>query len=137
MSAVYAIVEVMGHQRHAGLCSEVVIAGVPLLAIVQPAWERTYKESEYDFEQSCRRFRTVTERYAEVTIELGGSAIFRRVRCTEAQATAALPGCTWPLAPERVEGPLEDAPTRPALPGPVEDAEEVEDDTDTNDGVPW
>lgn len=117
------IVEVFGHQKHAGWCQEVTIAGVSLLLVEQPGHEEVRTESEG---YPSRRTRKVTTRYPTARIELGGSAIFRRVLVSEAEVRAALRWCNNPRAPEVVVGEWEGPAA--ALTGPVDDAEEVGSD---------
>lgn len=113
-------IEVFGHQKHAGYVSEVTVAGVQLLLVEQPGHETVSTERE---PYPGRRTRRVITRYPDARIELGGAAIFRRVAVTEEEARAGLRWCSQPRAAEIVYGEWEDP--APALPGPVEDAEEV------------
>ncbi len=116
------IIEVFGHQKHAGYVSEVTVAGVQLLLVEQPGHETVSTERDI---YPSRRTRKVTTRYPDARIELGGAAIFRRVAVTEEEVRAALRWCTQPRPGEIIYGEWEDP--APALPGPVEDAEEVGD----------
>jgi hypothetical protein len=134
----WAIVEVMGHQRHAGQVYETTLAGVPMLRVLQPGRTATERKTEWRSPagEKCDGFDhnavlwecEVTVRYPEVQCDLGGAALFRVTTCSEATARAWVDAgrCNHgPEEPERIEGPWR--PERRALPGPVEDAEELED----------
>lgn len=129
MSEQWAVIEVMGHQKHAGRVREGTIAGVPVLVVEQPAFSRTMKDTEG---WPSRRTRTATYSYPARTIELGGGSIFRRILCTEEEARSMLPYCTQVLDTEVVYGEWEAPAERPQLAGPVEEAEEV-----VEDGIPF
>lgn len=121
----WAVVEVMGHQLHAGRVWEGTLAGVAVLVVEQPAYERVVKEDEA---WPSKRSRTRTERYPAETVELGGAAIFRRTLCSEEHARSKARHSTRLLPHEVTYGDWEEPAERPQLTGPVEEAEVVEDD---------
>lgn len=131
MSGRWGIVEINGRQMHAGIVTDEVILGVQMCCVQQP--EHVQKRTDYEYTETGRRTRIITERYPETRFELGASAIYRRTFVSETAARGALPRCSYGEQEiERIEGPWQEPAPRPALPGPVEEAEEVEDD-----GIPF
>jgi hypothetical protein len=76
----WAVVEIMGHQRIAGMCSEQSIAGSNLLRVDVPEVE----VNRQDWEGGG------TEKIAGFTTYIGGSSIYRLTPCTEAVARKAI-----------------------------------------------
>lgn len=143
----WMIVEIMGHTRHAGLVSEEMWCGSPVLRIEQPGWETTRQDREW----GTQRWRTVTDRYPARTIRVGTSSLYRSVEVTETEVMHALPNTTWDPAWSRERTYSEWSET-PLLSGPgaddIEDADVVgvrydsdDDDDDSeeegDDGIPF
>lgn len=129
----WMIVEIMGHTRHAGLVTEEVWAGSPVLRIEQPGWERRAWEGEC--KGGVNRSREIIRRYPPRVIRVGTNSLYRSIEVSEAEARAALPSTTWDhgWAVERIEGEWS---SEPAL---LEDAEEVmryssDDDDEEEEG---
>jgi hypothetical protein len=121
----WGLVEVMGHARYAGVLYEVSFAGVPLLRVEMP--EVVVDRVERDW---ANQERDVRETFPAAAVELGGGSIFRLTRgLDEARVRKLVPHCSRPEGAEstRVEGPWRPRADLPALPGPVEEADEVSD----------
>lgn len=120
----WGVVEVFGHQRHAGILREVERYGAKMCEIETPAWERTRRS--YQWRDGAEWEREIVERHGAVTFRLGGAAIFREVECSEDEARAVLPQTVYgPDATiEVIEGEWQRT-IRGELTGPVEDAEEI------------
>jgi hypothetical protein len=81
----WALVEVMGHTRVAGKCTEESIAGVNMLRVDVP--EVTKRIERYDY---TKHERVVTEKVIPAyTRYFGGSSIFSITPCSEEVARAA------------------------------------------------
>lgn len=131
----WALVEVMGHAKYAGVLDEVAFAGAMLWRVRIP--EVVVDDVERDY---MGRRRTRRRTFSACSVEGGGAAIFRVHRpIREEVARALVPECDRPAdaAPVYTYGEWAEEP-RGVLPGPsaVEDAQEVpgwDDDMDDRD----
>ncbi|MBV8781151.1 MAG: hypothetical protein JO353_07110 [Phycisphaerae bacterium] len=104
---VWAVVEIMGHQRIAGRCSEQSIAGTNLLRVDVPSVE--FDRPAWD--------GGGVEKIDGFTTYIGGSSIYRMTPCTEAVARKAVE--QFRVRPVQC---VDLSPAR-ALPAPVGDDE--------------
>lgn len=140
----YAIVEVFGHRRYAGLVEEVSLAGQPMLRVTTPAWARATVERRYLYPDEATPEglsgdveRDIHEAHDAFVVHLGGAALFAVTWCAEAQVSAVLregrahAGGTCTV----VEGPWRRRGTPPALEirdvDPTDDEDEDEEVIET------
>lgn len=117
----WAVVEIMGHQKYAGFCTETTLAGAPLLRVDVPQVEgKQYSTERYNYE--AKRYEQQT--YQEPDIEgytkyFGPSSIFCVTPCTEAAAREAAK--QWRSAPvQQVHLPEFDTTARLIAAAPIE-----------------
>lgn len=125
----WAIVEVMGHRRYVGEIEETTLAGAPVLRVYVPAHQVERREVDWREDESGRSqqwIRTATTVYPEQVVDLGGAALFAVTRVPEETARRDLP-----LTYHATDGAWtcwgEWTTAARRLPGPVEEAEEVDD----------
>lgn len=120
----WALVEAMGHRSFGGQVEEVTRFGGAMCRVHVPEFVATHTEDERaeDGYRRTGRTRTVTERWPGFAIDLAYSALYGVTEVSEARARDH--------RGHRVDGPVtEYGPwtAAAALPGPVEDAEVVDD----------
>lgn len=133
----WAVVEIMGHQKYAGFCTETTLAGAPLLRVDVPQIEgKQYSSQQYNYEVKCYETRTYQEPDIEgYTKYFGPSSIFCVTPCTEAAAREAAK--QWRSAPiQQVRLPDFDTTARLIAAAPV-GAEEESDLFSEESGDLW
>lgn len=90
----WAVVEIMGHQRHAGYCRTQAFGSAVLLEITSPeipAFERVLDRSEWiDGRYEAKGCRVESKRMHQHVL-VGMDSIYRITPCTEAEALGTLP----------------------------------------------